>query len=286
MQVLKQAGGGLIVAIVSIILVIGGISLALAESAPPEQPTATAFASLTLQSIFPSDTLAPTVTLFIASTETSTATLAAPATSAPPFACLPPNGWIPIIVAAGDTIYTLSQRYKVSEDTLKNGNCLSSYEVQAGNILYAPLIAATAPPIVCGPPAAWVKAYAVQPGDNLFRISLAYRISVAQLQSANCMGTSTLIYTNQRLWVPNVPTSTPLPDATLIFPSSTASFTPITPAFTFPPHASATSAATNAPPVTTTDSPAPTIVNNPTITLVPQFTPSITPFPLLTPPKQ
>lgn len=286
MQVLKQAGGGLIVAIISIILVIGGISLALAESAPPAQPVATASASLTPQPIFPSDTFAPTATLFIAATETSTATLAAPATSAPPFVCIPPNGWIPIVVAAGDTIYTLSQRYKVSEDTLKNGNCLPSYEVQAGGILYAPLIAATAPPIVCGPPAAWVKAYAVQPGDNLFRISLAYRISVAQLQAANCMGTSTLIYTNQRLWVPNIPTSTPLPAATLIFPSSTASFTPITPAFTFPPPASATSAATNTPLATTTDSPAPTIVNNPTVTLAPQFTPSITPFPSPTPTKQ
>jgi spore germination protein len=67
-----------------------------------------------------------------------------------------------------------------------------------------------------------VRNYIVRPGDTLFRIALSYNISSPQLQRANCMGSSTTIYTGQRLWVPNVPTRTPVPGVTVIptFPTS------------------------------------------------------------------
>ncbi len=63
--------------------------------------------------------------------------------------------------------------------------------------------------VVCGPPPGWVQ-YTVQSGDNLYRISLKFRTSVATLKSANCMGNSTVIVTGERLWVPDVATSTPI----------------------------------------------------------------------------
>jgi LysM repeat protein len=282
MQALRQIGGGLIIAIVSIILVIGGISLAIAESSPSALPlqSPVLFASPTLQPVLLlTSTFPPASTLPVLFTETSTATLAIAPTSTQQIVCTPPSGWFQIIVAVNDTIYTLAQRYKISEDALKNGNCLPSYELQAGALLYVPPIVATAPPIVCGPPSTWVRAYTVQPGDNLFRISLLYRTSVPQLQSANCMGSATLIYTGQRLWVPNVPTSTPVPGATVVFPTSTASFTSVPPTFTLTSWLTATTQfiATASPSPVPTASPAPsaTITSPPAIT----STPSLTPFP-------
>jgi LysM repeat protein len=61
---------------------------------------------------------------------------------------------------------------------------------------------------VCGPPQGWVQ-YTVQPGDNLYQISLKFRTTVAALQAANCMGGSSIIVAGERIWVPNVATSTP-----------------------------------------------------------------------------
>ncbi|MCC6500502.1 MAG: LysM peptidoglycan-binding domain-containing protein [Anaerolineales bacterium] len=280
MQALRQLGGGLIIAIVSIVLVIGGISLALAESAvtPAVQITAIVPASPTLQLIFPTLTAPATATQFPTLTEPPTASFTNAATATQPFVCTPPSGWYQIAVAAGDNIYTLAQRYKISEDALKNGNCLSSYDVQAGNLLYVPPIPATAPPIVCGPPFTWIRAYTVQSGDNLFRISQLYRTSVEQLQTANCMGKSNLIYSGQLLWVPNVPTSTPKPGSTLLFPSSTASLT-ASPTFTLSPWPTATTqfipTASPSPNPTATPMPSATDTSAPAIT----STPSLTPFP-------
>ena len=283
MQALKQAGGGLIVAIVSILFVIGGISLALAEtSAPPTAPvqiTAIIPASPIPQPVIPTLTSPPTATQFIAFTETSTASPFIVSTATQQIVCAPPNGWYQIVVAANETIYMLAQRYKTSEDALKNGNCLPSYEIRAGSVLYVPPIVATAPPIVCGPPFSWIQGYVVQPGDNLFRISLLYRTSVQQLQSANCMGSSILIYTGQRLWVPNVPTSTPQPGTTLVFPSSTASFTNTpNPTLTSWPTATTQPTLTASPSPMPTASPVPPTSTN-TSAPANTSTPSLTPFP-------
>jgi LysM repeat protein len=64
--------------------------------------------------------------------------------------------------------------------------------------------------IKCGPPPGWVI-YVVRYGDTLYSLGLAFGVSVRQLQTANCMGSSTLIRTGQNMWVPNVPTRTPSP---------------------------------------------------------------------------
>ncbi|MFT3892459.1 MAG: LysM domain-containing protein [Anaerolineales bacterium] len=128
-----------------------------------------------------------------------------------------------------------------------------------------PPVPATAKVIPCGHPTGWVNTHIVKAGENLYRIALSYNITYQQLQSANCMGSSVLIYVGQRLWVPNVPTLTPIPGVTNIpnfptgTPTATASFTTVPPT------------ATTAPP-TATFMPTATI---PTAT----FTPSLTPFP-------
>jgi len=114
--------------------------------------------------------------------------------------------------------------------------------------------------IPCGAPAGWVQ-YIVQPGDNLYQISLRYRLSVSELQSANCLGGSTLIYSGQKLWVPNVPTSTPAaPTVFIEFPTATPipSDTP-TPTTTGTATATSTSTAT----ATSTSTPTPTATDTP-----------------------
>ena len=204
MKALRQLGSGFIIGAISLLLVIGGISLSLAETSIPSQPptaspTNTTFA-VEFSSPFPLPTQStpsttPTQTLLV-STNTSQAV------------CNIPSGWVPITVGANDTLYSIAERYKTTADNLSIGNCLTNTIVTVVSVLYVPLVP-TVTVIPCGPPANWIKAHVVKAGENLFRISLLYRTTVSRLQSANCMGSSTIIHVGQVLWVPNVPTSTP-----------------------------------------------------------------------------
>ena len=218
MQALRQLGAGVIVAIFSVILVIGGIFLSLAETLPtpatptqipPTFPLSFPTPTATIVTILPSET--PTETIL----PSETASVLPSITSIAPTSCTPPSGWIRVTVATGDTVYSLAQRYKTSAENLSAANCLTAVEVPAGYILYVPPVP-TVTVIPCGPPVGWVKNYIVQPGDTLFRIALSYNITYPRLQRANCMGSSTIIYIGQRLWVPNIPTRTPVPGITIV----------------------------------------------------------------------
>jgi LysM repeat protein len=218
MQALRQLGAGVIVAIFSVILVIGGIFLSLAETLPtpatptqipPTFPLSFPTPTATIITILPSET--PTETIL----PSETASVLPSITSIAPTSCTPPSGWIRLTVATGDTVYSLAQRYKTSAENLSAANCLTAVEVPAGYILYVPPVP-TVTVIPCGPPVGWVKNYIVQPGDTLFRIALSYNITYPRLQRANCMGSSTIIYIGQRLWVPNIPTRTPVPGITIV----------------------------------------------------------------------
>jgi LysM repeat protein len=233
MQNLRQLGGGVIIALVSVILVIGGISLALSENLPSQAtptaipptislnfPTATFTVSAALSE---TPTLTTTTTPFLTDTASPTNTLLVQVS------CTPPSGWIRIYTTANDTMYSLAQRYKVTAENLGAANCLTSFDIPVGFALYVPPVP-TVTVVPCGPPAGYVKRYVVQPGDNLYRIALSYGITYQQLQRANCMGSSTTIYVGQLLWVPNIPTRTPVPGVTVVpeFPTATASNTPVT----------------------------------------------------------
>ncbi|HSG41766.1 MAG TPA: LysM peptidoglycan-binding domain-containing protein [Anaerolineales bacterium] len=260
MKVLRQMGSGFIIGAVSLILVIGGISLALAETSsstlpPTPSPIPTTFAvefasPLPTQSVPTSiPTATPTIVI-----NTQQATV-----------CTPPTGWIAITFGTNDTLYSIAERYKTTVENLNTGNCLNNTVPAAGSILYVPPVP-TVTVIPCGPPSSWIKAYTVKAGDNLFRISLLYRTTVARLQSANCMGSSTKINVGQVLWVPNVVTSTPaVTNTNTPLPAtatSTRTFT-VTPDF---------STLTPTSTFIVTSSPIPTTV-----------TPSITPLPSTSP---
>jgi LysM repeat protein len=228
MQSLRQLGGGVIIALVSVILVIGGISLALAETLPA-QATPTAIPA-TISLDFPTATFT-VEPLVISETPTVPQTLTALPTNTlfvanAPVTCTPPSGWLRIFTAAGDSVYSLAQRYKTTAETLGAANCLTSMDLPAGTALYVPPVP-TVTVVPCGPPAGYVKRHVVQVGDNLYRIALSYGITYQQLQRANCMGSSTTIYAGQLLWVPNVATRTPVPGITIVpdFPTATPSHT-------------------------------------------------------------
>lgn len=248
MQSLRQLGIGIIIAIVSVLLVVGGIMLSLAESQPPlSTPTQ-------IPPTFPLEFPTPTATASPVTSETPADTVTAPPTDTllvhTATLCTAPGGWIRIITGTGDTIYSVAQRYKTSAESLTAANCLLSADLPAGLSLYVPPVP-TVTIIPCGPPTGWVRTYVVQRGDTLFRIALSYGITYPQLQRANCMGSSTIIYAGQRLWVPNIPTRTPIPGTTTIpdFPTSTDTPTPTatTPAPTFTPTSTPTATFTVAP---------------------------------------
>ncbi len=209
MQSLRQIGLAIAVAVVSLGLVLGGLSLALSENVtPPVLPTETlwlpTFAEFITPTVtpeiqvLPTDTLPPTVTL----------TLAAPAS------CTPPSGWMGITVGVGDTLDSVAARYRTTASALAQANCLLTQSLVPGTVLFVPplpVVQSTATTIPCGAPFGWVR-YTVLSGDTLYHIATMFAITTSQLQQANCLGFSTNIRVGQLLWVPNRPplvTNTP-----------------------------------------------------------------------------
>src|SRR5215212_2886797 len=109
MQTMRQLGGGVIIAIISVILVIGGIFLSLAETLPP--PSTPTLVPPTFPESFPTPTSTSTgfpVTETVTATQTGLPTVTASLVLglASATACTPPPGWILVTTGSGDTVYT------------------------------------------------------------------------------------------------------------------------------------------------------------------------------------
>jgi len=203
MQAVRQLGGGLIYGLVSVLLVIGGLSLALAENAPPTHPTPTSAMPAVPRTLTPTQP-GPAV----ASTSTPLPTQ----TPLPPTNCPPPPGWILVSVQPGDTLENLAVLYHSTADQIRQGNCLLTSSLAVGYGIYVPYTPPQSQPAIiysCGPIPGWVRNYIVQPGDHLYRIALQFGITTAELQRANCITNPGNIPVGLQLWVPNVPTITP-----------------------------------------------------------------------------
>lgn len=275
---------GILAALMSIIILGGSIILAVTEDSasvaqaisitpsPTQSPTPLATTLPGEPTYTPSPTPLPT--------STPTQTSPPPSTS-----CPPPSGWVSITINPGDTLESLADTYDTSPDELAQANCLLTESLPAGATIYVPEVTPTrtstlAPPptsVQCGHPAGWIL-YTVQPGDNLYRIGLAYGVTIRQLQQANCMGYSTSIRVGDRLYVPNVPTITFTASSTPT-PTKTATSTPI------PPTATATQTMTPVPNTATptftpTESPTAAPTNTPTDTATSTMTPEATATPL------
>ena len=215
MRVLRELGDGFLYALVSVVLVLGGLSLSLAENYNPQRAAPT-------QNFL---TLPPPASASAQSAAPGEITQAPTATPAPPKDCPPPAGWILLPVQPGETLEGLAQRHNTTAQQLAQANCLLTQNLVAGYNIYLPA-SATTTPLPCGPFPGWI-AYTIQPGDTLYHIATLYGTSVANLQQANCLGNSQYIRSGSRLWVPNVPTITP--GVTIIPDFSTPSETPTLP---------------------------------------------------------
>jgi hypothetical protein len=264
MQIIRQIGISFLLAFLSVALVIGGLSLALAESYVPAIPPTPTNTQAPLP-VFDTPTPQPIIL--------ATNTLSVPtATIPPPTSCPPPTGWIAITIQPGDDLVTLALRYHSTPENLLIANCLFSTDLLTGSILYVPPFP-TQTSIPCGPPPGWVP-YIVRPGNTIYSLSQAFGVSSTQLQFANCLSPNQYILpVGQSIWVPNYATRTP-------YATATRTLTPVSIIFpTLTRTATVTPTATNIPPSSTvTNVPTLTATNVPTVTQtsVPSFTPTAT----------
>ncbi|NJN80391.1 MAG: LysM peptidoglycan-binding domain-containing protein [Anaerolineales bacterium] len=219
---LRELGTALIVAFASIGLIFGALSISLVEFIPEATATATFALPASPVPVTATSTLPPTATLDPAlATATFTATNTVSASSS----CQPPVGWIPIVIQLNDTLDTLSTRYRIDKNVLRNANCLVSDNLISGTLFFVPP-APTSTFVACVPGAVgWVKSYTVVKDDTMYAISGNYYTTVTLLKSVNCK-TTDQIKTGEILWVPNVATRTPYPT---LLPGVTASPHPTDP---------------------------------------------------------
>ncbi|HEY9152092.1 MAG TPA: LysM peptidoglycan-binding domain-containing protein [Anaerolineales bacterium] len=269
MQAVRQLGNGILYGLVSIVLVVGGLSLALAESYTSPSPAPT--------------TSLPTIPQTLTSTQAGptalpSATSTLTATPLPPTNCLPPTGWVLISVQPYDTLESIAFRFRIAPYQLAQANCLFTHNLEPGFNLYVPPLPTQFPTLTmipCGPPYGWIRAYVVQPQDSLYHIAELYRTTVFDLQRANCLYTI-FITPGSWLWVPNVPTITPSVIVINIFGTST----PTASETSMPTY---TSTSTPIPPTATTAPTATYTVTIPPTPTSPPPTATVTAFPTSTP---
>lgn len=267
MQGLRDFGNALIVALLSIGLMIGALSISLVEFLPQAVSTSTDYPLPSPAPLTATSTLPPTSTA-LPGLNTPTPTVNPTFTNiVMPSSCQPPSGWGQIFIQAGDTLDIIAARYRISKDQLKSANCLSSDNLVTGAILYVPP-APTSTPVVCIQGAAgWVKTYVVKPGDTLYAIASNHYTTAGLLRDVNCRR-GDLIYSGEMLWVPNVatrtPYPTPLPGSTVTpYPTDPLTETALPFTATILPSSTPIPATETAVPTST---PVPTLTSSPTST--------------------
>ncbi len=205
---LKKTFSAILIALASLVIVIGIASLAMVQdgiSILPGRDDASATPTLVSDSqgsgtSGSSDATKPTDSTGPGGSTSPDAT-AQSATPPSTLTCATPEGWMPIIIMPDQTLDDIAEMYNTTPEMLQEGNCLEGDEILAGTILFVPMTAQTSQSSApCGPPAGWVIYY-VQPGDTLYGIAAMFGTSANQLINANCLS-STTVYVGQRLYVP------------------------------------------------------------------------------------
>ncbi|MCX6065593.1 MAG: LysM peptidoglycan-binding domain-containing protein, partial [Chloroflexi bacterium] len=259
----RQISEGFLLGGISIIVILGAFALSLAEggiakSLPPTvefKPVIQTVTPVIIPTSIPTistQTNTPLPIIVATSTETPAQTATAipsNTTLSTSAACVHPTGWVSIVLQASDSLSSLAQTYQVTTTSIKQGNCLASDQLVSGSVLYVPA-KSSASATNCGAPVGWINYYVVS-GDTLYDLSVRYRSTIAELQRANCLGTTTL-QVGKLLKVPNVAPIANTPTSVW-----TASATPVI-----------LPTATLSPPATATTAPPPTDVPPPTSTIV------------------
>jgi LysM repeat protein len=206
MRGLRDLGNALVVALISIGLMLGALSISLVEFVPDAAPALTDSLFPSPEPITATPTFPPTFT-----PEPGLATF----TALPTFtniasSCQPPAGWRQIVLQGSDNLDVIAARYRISKEQLRAANCLLSDSLVAGSVLFVPP-APTSTSASCSQGAAgWVKTYVVKPGDTFYAIATNHYTTASLMKKVNCR-TSDIIYSGEVLWVPNVATRTPIP---------------------------------------------------------------------------
>jgi len=212
----RQFGLALLFALASAGLVIGGLSLSLAENYTASR---TASAEAPLIALQPSTVTASMTPVIF----TSSARAASPTTPVAG-ACPIPAGWVQAIVQTGDTLASFAARNRTDAATLRSGNCLHSDSVVPNSVIYVPPAAPNTAVACLAGLVGWSKSYVVVPGDTLYRIATNHYTTVDRVKQVNCR-TSDLIHVGEVLWVPIVATRTPgvtlIPDFNTLTPHPT-----------------------------------------------------------------
>lgn len=252
---LRNVGNALIIALISIFLMVGALSISLVEFVPETTPTATNIMPPSPLPLTVTVTLPPTTTPLILESPTASVTPTTTITATSPSTCPIPIGWGQTNVQIGDTLDSIANRYRINKDILKNSNCLPSEALVAGTVLYVPPVATNTPAICNQGAVGWVNAYIVKQNDTIYNIALNHYTNAAILKSVNCRN-SDWIYTGEILWVPNITTRTPYPtplpgDTAIPYPTNPLTETALPLPFTTTPMPSFT-------PVPATPTPIPT----------------------------
>lgn len=168
------------------------------------------------------------LTLFDLAAPASSGSAVSAATSAPSSAATPaPDTGGPYVyiytgpttsytVKQGDNLFRISLRFNTTVAAIQAANGLVSTKIYVGQVLRIPATGAaaatatktataakTATPSKSGTatPTAGPRTHVVQTGENLYRIALKYGTTVAAIQAANGL-TSTTIYVGQTLIIP------------------------------------------------------------------------------------
>jgi len=105
------------------------------------------------------------------------------------------------VVRWGDTLFSISLKFGTTVDAIKEANGLTSDFIIVGQELIIP-VDGTPPPGMDPPPAGRPTIHIVQPGENLFRISLRYGTTVDAIAKANNIVNPWFIYVGQELKIP------------------------------------------------------------------------------------
>jgi hypothetical protein len=172
----RSLAAGILAAVITLIIVTGGISISLAEAQPQQ----------VRQISTPTPALPSTQIVVIVPTLTSAPIMNAPTNTQFPL----PSPTLTATIPPSPTVtYT-----NTIPPTITN----------------TPTPALTSTLAPCAQPPGWIT-YVVVPGDYLSQIAYVYKISLADLRRVNCLGRSSIIQPGQKLFVPSLPTPTLTP---------------------------------------------------------------------------
>lgn len=196
------------------------------------------------------------------------------ASPAPTAVCGPPANWQRYTVRRGDTMFKLSLQFGTTITAILNANCLTSTNLQAGQIIFLP-------PLSVVPPSATAMPSPTGTATNTVTATATGSSTPTTTRTAPPLPTSSVTATSTAS-VTSTPTGTGTTSAT---PTGTPSSTPTSPAGTVTSTATATSSATSTSSATPSASatPLPTDTASPTNTAVPTSTPTDTAVPTETP---